>query len=284
MAKPRTTNLPDLRGLLEPVDDFMRDIQRVLLRRGSRDAPSLSLAEQIAARLAGLIALDRIGPGQRLLEEEVCTVLDVSRAPVREAMRILERDRLLVVVPRRGARVTGHSESELRDVFEVRASLLGTLLAAVMRERPQDLERVLAAGVAQLEEAHRAGSRDGYALVSFQMMVQCCLLSGNRLLAEMVQSLALQTLRYSRLGFGRPDGLSRSLQDWRGMLRAVRRNDSDAVVEFVRCRVFSSRDAALEALGADDAKGAAGQGSDTGRAGTRSAGRRSVVQMKPGIQ
>lgn len=249
MAKQRTANLPDLSGLLEPLNEFTLDIQRVLLRRDSPVVPSLSIGEQIAARIAGMIALDRIEPGQRLLEEEICEVLGVSRAPVREAMRILERDRLLVITPRKGARVSGHDERELRDMFEVRASLLGTLVEAVMRERALDLAALLEQGTLQLDAARRAGSRDGYALVSFQLMMNLCWLSTNRLLSEMVQSLALQTLRYSRLGFGQPDGMSRSLRDWRRMLRSVREGDVEQAAALVGRRVRSSCDAALTTLG-----------------------------------
>ncbi|MGE0310767.1 MAG: GntR family transcriptional regulator [Lautropia sp.] len=255
MAKQRTANLPDLSSLIDPLDAFTLDIQRVLLRRGSVATPSLSTGEQIAARLAGMIALDRIEPGQRLLEEEICKVLAVSRAPVREAMRILERDRLLVIAPRRGARVSGHDARELRDMFEVRASLLATLVAAVMRERAAELEALLAAGTVALDAARRVGSRDGYALVSFQLMMRLCWLSSNVLLAEMVQSLALQTLRYARLGFGQPEAVSRSLRDWRRMLRAVRDGDVESAAALAATRVRGSCEAALATLGHTSAGG-----------------------------
>src|SRR5690606_13275587 len=150
MAKPRTANLPDLSGLREPPSEFMRDIERVLLRRGDYDLPSLSIAEQVAARLAGMIALDRLKPGQRILEEEICAVLGVSRAPVREALRMLERDRLLVVVPRKGAQVSDYSLQELHDIFEVRASLIATMFEGIARAHPRSFERELAAGIGEL--------------------------------------------------------------------------------------------------------------------------------------
>ena len=101
-----------------------------------------------------MIALDRLKPGQRILEEEICAVLGVSRAPVREAFRMLERDRLLVVVPRKGAQVSGYNDTELHDIFEVRASLMTALYEAAARAHPEELERELAAGVAELEAAY----------------------------------------------------------------------------------------------------------------------------------
>jgi len=248
MAKPRTANLPDLSGLLEPASEFMRDIQRVLLRRGDQDMPSLSIAEQIAARLAGMIALDRLKPGQRILEEEICAVLGVSRAPVREALRMLERDRLLVVVPRRGAQVSDYSLQELHDIFEVRASLIATTYEGMVRAHPEAFAAELAAGLAELESAAKAGSHADYALASFRLTTRLRALCDNRLLFDMVQSLALQTLRYSRLGFGTAHGIERSLRDWKAIVRAVRRRDAAKAAELVRRRIAGSRDAAMQAL------------------------------------
>lgn len=251
MAKPRTANLPDLSALREPPGEFMRDIQRVLLRRGDHDLPSLSIAEQVAARLAGMIALDRLKPGQRILEEEICAVLGVSRAPVREALRMLERDRLLVVVPRKGAQVSDYSLQELHDIFEVRASLIATTYEGMVRAHPEEFAAAIAAGLAELEAAARSGLRDDYALASFRLTTRLRGLCDNGLLFDMVQSLALQTLRYSRLGFGTAQGIERSLRDWRAILRAARRRDPAKAAELVRRRIGGSRDAAMRALQAE---------------------------------
>lgn len=261
MSKPRTANLPDLSGLLEPATDFMGDIQRVLLRRGEQDIPSLSIAEQIASRLAGMIALDRLKPGQRILEEEICAVLGVSRAPVREALRMLERDRLLVVVPRKGAQVSDYSPRELHDIFEVRASLIATTYEQMVRVYPDEFAGELAAGIADLEAAAKAGSRDAYALASFRLTTRLRALCDNELLFDMVQSLALQTLRYSRLGFGTAQGIARSLRDWHAILRAVRRRDATKTAQLVSQRIAGSRDAAMLALKGEPGARVAADGS-----------------------
>lgn len=269
MPKPRTSNLPDLSSLAAPADDFVADIQRTLLRGSGSGTPALSIAEQIASRLAASITLDLIKPGQRVLEQDLAAVLGVSRAPIREALRILERDRLVVVVPRRGAHVTTYSRQELRNVFEIRASLMGTLVDALMLDKRGAFEHVLAAGIAQLESVFAIGSRDAYALASFQLVSRICELSDNRLLADMVRSLALQTLRYARLGFDAPNGVERSLRDWRAIARAARADDRDKVVTLVRGRVLGSRDAASAALGAPlekqpESHTASGPDSETG--------------------
>lgn len=253
MARPKSFDQPDYSALLKPASEFTSDIQRVLLRCGSQDRPSLSIAEQIASRLAGMIVLDQLKPGQRLLEDEISTALHVSRAPVREALRILERDRLLVIVPHRGAFVSTYSPKELADIFEIRASLITATYEAMMRDHPVEFEKRLQQGIAGLEEAARSGSFDAYALASFRLTTSLRSLCDNTLLYDIVQSLALQMLRYSRLGFGTPNGIERSVRDWKSIIRAVSHGDAAKTTELLRRRMRGSRDAALTALHNDAA-------------------------------
>jgi len=248
MAKLRTPDLPDLAALREPPDAFAHEVQAVLLRHGHEGHGSLSLPEQIAARLAALIALDAIRPGQRILEEEVSQVLGVSRAPVREALRILERDRLLHVRPRHGAQVSLPSAAELRDIFEVRASLWGALLEDVHDTQPEGVEAMVAAGLPLLAAAAAADDSDAYARASFRMTNSVARLCTNHLLRDMVLSVALQTVRYARLGFAQPGEMARSLRDWRRMARAVRAGERAEAIALARGRIAGSRDAALRAL------------------------------------
>ncbi|MDF3886855.1 GntR family transcriptional regulator, partial [Cupriavidus basilensis] len=106
MSRSKTENLPDLSSLLTPKNQLMLAVEHAVLRGQDWARASAPIAEQIAARLAGVITLDLIRSGQRLLEKDISEVLHVSRAPVREAMRILERDRLVEFQARRGAIVT----------------------------------------------------------------------------------------------------------------------------------------------------------------------------------
>jgi DNA-binding GntR family transcriptional regulator len=248
MAKLRTPDLPDLTALRAPPDAFTHEVQAVLLRRGHEGLGSLSLPEQVAGRLAGLIALDRIRPGQRILEEEVSEVLGVSRAPVREALRILERDRLLNVRSRHGAQVSQPSAAELQDIFEVRASLWGALLEHVYDTHRPAIEAQLASGLPLLAAAAAGGDPDAYARASFRMSNAVARLCTNHLLRDMVLSVALQTVRYSRLGFAQPGQMNRSLRDWRRMARAVRAGDRAEAIALAKGRIAGSRDAALRAL------------------------------------
>ena len=62
-------------------------------------------------------------PGERLMEIALAEKLGVSRTPIREAMRKLELEGLVVMIPRRGAQVANITEKDLNDVLEVRITL-----------------------------------------------------------------------------------------------------------------------------------------------------------------
>src|SRR5437762_768555 len=102
--------------------------QRLLAASGLARASlalTLSLPDQIAARLSERIVSGAYLPGQRIMEQALAAEFAVSRGPVREALRILERDGLVTILPRRGALVSDLSISEVKEIFDIRAMLNG---------------------------------------------------------------------------------------------------------------------------------------------------------------
>jgi len=88
-------------------------------------SPSPSTATQIASLLEQRIINREFLPGSRLVEEELVNVFKVSRSPVREALRLVERDGLVIIESRRGARVSLMNSSDLNEVYECRLALEG---------------------------------------------------------------------------------------------------------------------------------------------------------------
>src|SRR5689334_15635601 len=88
-------------------------------------ARTLSLPEQIASSVGNAIIEGTYEAGKRILEQQLAADFQVSRGPVREALRILEREGLIRLQARRGAQVAQFDAEELRQIFQVRASLIG---------------------------------------------------------------------------------------------------------------------------------------------------------------
>lgn len=94
---------------------------------------SLPLREVVFKTIRKSILKGELSPGDRLMEIQLAKKLGVSRTPIREAIRKLELEGLVVMIPRKGAVVAGITEKSLRDVLEVRRALeeLAITLACV---------------------------------------------------------------------------------------------------------------------------------------------------------
>ena len=107
----------------------------------------LPLRDVVFNTLRQAIITGEFAPGERLMEISLANSLGVSRTPVREAIRKLELEGLVIMIPRKGAQVAKITEKNLRDVIEIRTVLeeFATVLAC---------ERITQDGVIKLRQAH----------------------------------------------------------------------------------------------------------------------------------
>lgn len=100
----------------------------------ARTVRPLTTAEQVADHCGLMIVDGRIQAGERMGEERLAEMCNVSRGPVREALRILEKRRLIEIIPRRGAFVRTVSLQSIADLFNVR-NALAAMAAGGLAER-----------------------------------------------------------------------------------------------------------------------------------------------------
>jgi DNA-binding GntR family transcriptional regulator len=220
----------------------------------SESAPlTLSLAEQIAGRLSERIVTGLYAPGQRIMEQALADEFQVSRGPVRESLRLLEKDGLVTILARRGALVTKLSIDEVREIFDIRAMLNGLRDRAIAEDPDRAhhlplLEKEIAnlTRLARLANDETQGEAYVDAVACLNRMLGQLL--RNRRLKAILDSLALQTLRYSQLGLSTLQRRRQSVQHWQKLLRAIRDGDGVAAEAIARQRVIDSRDAAIARL------------------------------------
>ncbi|PWJ49902.1 DNA-binding transcriptional regulator, GntR family [Quadrisphaera granulorum] len=120
-----------------------------------------SLVELATARLREEILSGRLAPGERIVEEQVTARFRTSRAPVREALRLLAEQGLVEHLPRRGARVAVWSPEDIRQLFEVRHALeqYAILSALPLRGRESDADPLaqVRQHLSAMEHAEHAG-------------------------------------------------------------------------------------------------------------------------------
>jgi len=209
----------------------------------------LSLPEQIAEAIGNAIVTGGLEPGQRIQEQGIASQFEVSRGPVREALRILERDGMVQILPRRGAQVTYLSIDEVNDIFAIRASLV-RLAVRLIAEKSDP--RVIAELRQRAETLTRLAESDAdpneYVKESYYLNLTMAAGCDNKRLLDLIYSLAHQTLRYSRLGLSTQERRLRSARYHHRLVRALHKGDSQLAQDTVELLIHESRDAAVKLL------------------------------------
>lgn len=205
-----------------------------------------TLPSQIAVRIGHAIVDGEFLPGQKLREVDLARSFGVSRASVREALRLVESEGLVTILPQRGAQVTALTAEEVRDVFEIRANLMGLacqrLAAAATSETADRLQELLGA----LRAARDDG--DAYARASLALSEFCVRNAGSRRLADLILSFGRQTARYTRLSLSTAERRRQSYANWCELVDALSDRKPAAAERYARELVLGTRDSALKLL------------------------------------
>lgn len=212
-----------------------------------RQALTGTLSSAIYERLRAGILNGEFPPETWLREEQLAADFQVSRTPVREAIRRLEAEGLVRVFPRRGALLTGLALEELDEVYDLRAAL-ETLAAsrAIGRISEDELQRARAA----LDEARAALARgDLEALIAasdaFHAVVYRA--SHSVRLWTMIAGLSDVIRRYRTASLSVAHRAVSVIEEHAQLLEAIQRGDRDAVVRLMAAHVEHARAAAIRA-------------------------------------
>ncbi|GAA2887305.1 GntR family transcriptional regulator [Actinoplanes cyaneus] len=189
-----------------------------------------SLVELAVDRLRRDILSGRTDPGERLVEEQLTKRLGISRAPLREAMRLLAEQGLVEHIPRRGARVATLSDDDVRELYEVRDVLERHAVASAPERL--DLTR-LAEALDTIRGATGTGDRLELANAHRRFHVEVVALSGNRQLTALYETILVKIQLYMAVNMRREaetadaaDGVHRHER----LFEAVRRGDAREIL------------------------------------------------------
>lgn len=184
-----------------------------------------SLHDGVAARLRNLVFERQVAPGSYIDELALATQWQISRTPLREALKVLAAEGLVELVPRRGCRVVGLTDADAEQLFPVMAMLEGRCaLEATQHATADDLTQLqrLHDG---LERHAAARDLDGYYRVNHEFHSRVQALAANRWLDRATGDLR----RFMRLWRGRqlklPGRIEASINEHRVLLDAMLQRD-----------------------------------------------------------
>jgi DNA-binding GntR family transcriptional regulator len=200
---------------------------------GALYAPSL--VEVATRQLREEILSGQLQPGQRLIEEQIRQRFSISRAPLREALRLLAQQGLIEHLPRRGARVTEWSATDIEQLFGIRAVLErhAAVLTFPIREDGQHRLAQVRERLEQMRAAELAGDqlRKDDAHRAFHAAVVA--LAGNRQLDLAMEPILLKLQRPMAMNLRREArqlGPQEGIRRHERLLRALETNDREVVL------------------------------------------------------
>ncbi len=209
----------------------------------------LPLRDVVFQTLRRAIITGELSPGERLMEISLANQLGVSRTPVREAIRKLELEGLVTMVPRKGAQVAKITENNLRDVIEIR-SALEEFAASLACERIDD------EGRKELTKKHiefKNTVEQGGDIVAIiekdeQFHDAIVLASKNRRLITIINSLREQFYRY-RMEYVK-DAAKHSVlvAEHEALMNAIFNKNQDEAVAIMKTHLLNQQDAIIHAI------------------------------------
>ena len=183
---------------------------------------------QVVEMLRAAITSGRFAPGQRLIEKDLCDLMGVSRPSVREALRQVESEGLIVTIANRGPTVSQLSERDIASIYEVRGAL--EALAAQLFAATANDEQVkeLDGAVNQLEAAYKTEDVERIVVAKrtfYEVLLEG---SGNSMLPPLLRTMNARITQLRRVSLSSPKRATASLREIRAVLRAIKQRDPEA--------------------------------------------------------
>ena len=207
---------------------------------------SNNLDEQIAEYLSAQIIRGELEPGERILEARLAEELGVSRGPIREALRILERKRLVKLIPRRGAKVTEMSSEQIEWLYDILYELYSLVARRAAENRTQKDLAQIRHSVKKIEDCASRGDISGYYDAIFEYASIGQRAAKNPLLDEMLKDLEPNTRRAQFTSLSRrTEDLRNNVSFFERTAQYVEEKNGEMASRMIRAYVQNEREFAV---------------------------------------
>ena len=178
-------------------------------------------------------------PGEQIVETELAHRLSVSRTPVRDALRQLAKDGLIVQTDGH-ATVFAPTVSDIAEIYASRAALEG-LAAAIatqnaLSDLPEELERILEKAI----QANENGDVDRVVNLNTKFHSKVIRASRNRLLIQTIEGMHLRTMQSRQLSLCNPEHRSISLKEHRQIVEEIGKGNSEGMQKLVSHHILKA--------------------------------------------
>ena len=188
----------------------------------------LPLRDVVFNTLRDAILTGKLVPGERLMENQLAEKLGVSRTPVREALRMLELENLVELVPRKGAQVLDMSEKDIVNILEVRSALEGLATSVACKKMSKEDLQQLKNMEVDFEKAVADNDVEHFVDIDEDFHDLIFAATENDKLINIFRNLRIQLYRY-RMAQAKNNETSMStiVAHHRSIIRAIENHDSE---------------------------------------------------------
>jgi DNA-binding GntR family transcriptional regulator len=209
----------------------------------TRRIVSRALYEKVADALRARIYAWDLQPGDWIDERALCAEYGISRTPLREALKVLNAEGLVILHPRRGCRVRSLSPAELDEMFPVMAVLEGLCAREAIVNAGHRAVRRLERIHERLERFAANGDVDRYYEQNFRFHTEIQNLSGNRHLQRIASELRRMLVLARHHQLLAPGRMEHSIEEHRKLMDAIREQDADLAEARMKEHLRHARDA-----------------------------------------
>ncbi len=208
----------------------------------------LPLRDVVFNTLRRAILKGELKPGERLMEIALADKLGVSRTPIREAIRKLELEGLVVMAPRKGAKVASITERDLNDVLEVRKGMeVLAISLACKRITGEELEK-LETIEQSFQKLIESGNLTELAEMDVKFHDTIYQATNNQRLVQLLNNLREQMYRY-RMEYLKDIAVRRTLaEEHKAICQALRERDEQQAEQYVSIHIDNQQKAIIRSL------------------------------------
>ncbi len=176
-----------------------------------------------AAILAGVFQ-----PGERLIEADLCERLGVSRPSIREALRSLEAEKLIAIVPNRGPLVSSITWEQAKEIYQVRILLEGEAAAACARQATPDGVQRMQGALSDFIKADKAADPAGLLNATSRFYDEILEGCGNSVIRDILNGLLARITFLRSRSMSASGRAKESAREMKAILLAIQKQDAEA--------------------------------------------------------
>lgn len=208
----------------------------------------LPLRDVVFNTLRQAILTGELKPGERLMEIHLANRLGVSRTPIREAIRKLELEGLVTMIPRRGAEVAQITEKSMNDVLEVRRAMDALCVElACERISPEELDSLKRA-CEGFEQAVKTKDVKKIAQADVALHDIIVKATGNQRLVQLVNNLSEQMYRYRFEYIKDTSQHSRLIEEHRIIYESIVKKDKETASQAAKMHIDNQEKAIIRQI------------------------------------